>query len=248
MDKEINSELLICRDISVVLRNRADRRQYIESYLLHNIVYSNGQFWGKFANVHPPAGHDELPQQNMLSYAYNNFSPVVCTMSLSDRMERYYSADAYSEITFVANGRYRKIWSGPGGGYNSAILESVRSGLKMKALIESNDSYIYVLPIHTLEVYEEERDFFAETEFDGYPERFRHFKEIELLGKRFTEFVKDEPNAPYAHTGYDFSKPYFLSSFLIKRDSVLHRVYDENYKLSFEEFAISKVEIWVESD
>jgi len=190
MGNTIIDDLLCCRDISVVLRKRPEGRQYVESYLLKNLVLSNGQFRGKFANVHPALVTDKLPQMNLLSYVYNNFSPVVCTMSLADRMERYYSADAYSEIKFRANGHYSRIWKGPGGDYNTAILEAVKSGLKMKALIESTDGYTYILPLHTVEVYEKEFDFNAETEFDGYPERLRHFKNIESLGHEFVDFLK----------------------------------------------------------
>jgi len=47
--------------------------------------------------------------------------------------------------------------------------------LNIKTVIESDDGYTYVLPIHTLEVYQEEGVFAEETEYDGYPEQFRHF-------------------------------------------------------------------------
>ncbi len=248
MEDDIISDIFKGRDISVILKNRAEGAQYIESYLLKNLVVSEGKFWGKLANVHPPVGHEQLPQMNPLAYAYNNFSPVVCTMSLAGRMERYYSADAYSEIKFLANNRFKKIWCGPGGEYSAAILESVASGLKMKALIESVDGYTYVMPLHTFEVYEKENDFIAETEFDGYPERFRLFKDIEVLGGRFTKFMKENPGIPYASTDFDFSKPYFLSSFLIKKDSILHRMHDQDNKVHLVDFKYRKVEVWVECD
>jgi len=248
MGNTIIDDLLCCRDISVVLRKRPEGRQYVESYLLKNLVLSNGQFWGKFANVHPPSGHEQISQFNMMSYAYNNFSPVVCTMSLSDRMERYYSSDAYSQVHFRANGHYKKIWTGPADGNISDILESVNSGLKMKAIIESTDGYIYVMPLHTFEVYENDNKFVAETEFDGYPERFRYFKDVEMMGQRFTDFTRETPEIIYAQTGYEFQKPYFLTSFLIKNNSILHRIYDKDNRLHLVDFSFKKVEIWAESN
>jgi len=100
--------------------------------------------------------------------------------------------------------------------------------LNIKTVIESDDGYTYVLPIHTLEVYQEEGVFAEETEYDGYPEQFRHFYEMEKLGERFTEAVKKMIEGQYVLTGYAFSKPFFLTSFIIKKDEILHRYYDEN--------------------
>ena len=243
---DIIQELINCKDISVVLRNRTSQKQYVESYLLKNIVLLNGKFWGKFSNVHPPFGHNGLSKSNMIAYAYNNFSPLVCTMSLPERMERYYSTEAYSELRFIANCSYKKIWSGPSGGYNSAIQEAVVSGLKMKVLIESLDGYVYIMPLHTFEVYEKEKEFVAESEFDGYPELLRSFDKATYLGERLQELKRLSPHLEYASTGYEFSKPYFLSSFLITNNKILKRDFTGGDEYELNEYTCGRVEIWAE--
>ena len=210
MQENIVDDVLLCRDVSVVLANReGNDRSYIESYPLNNFIVYKDKFWGKFANVHPPFGHDERDNIYSLSYAYNNFSPVVCSMSLSERMERFVSSDAYSSIKFFSTKHYKKIWSVGRVDEVKNVYKSVSEGGKLKALIESDDGYTYIVPLHTVECNISDESFSAESEFDGYPEKLRYFKKMEDLGGIFQKNMNKRDYIPYQTTDRRYNTAFF---------------------------------------
>lgn len=246
MDEKLNAYILNCRDVSVVLKNRESKLPYIESYRLNGITYCGGRFWGKFSNVHSPVGHKKVGTFDLLSYAYNNFTPVVCTHSINSRMERFISANAYSEISFVATGDFRKIWGSEKGYSNNILQEAVLSGLKMKVKIESSDGYIYIIPVHTIVNYEDNGDFVLETEFDGFPEKLRHFTYIESIAAAFERNFKEYPQASYLHTDYEFDREFFLTYFSISKQGIKHYVRCEEGNIDPVEFDFKYYEVWIE--
>jgi len=249
MQENIVDDVLLCRDISVVLANgEVNERSYIESYLLNNFIVFRDKFWGKFANVHPPFGHDDRDNIYSLSYAYNNFSPVVCSMSLSERMERFVSSDAYSSIKFFSTRHYKKIWSNGKNDEIKNIFENVSKGVKLKALIESEEGYIYIVPLHTVECNVNDDSFSAESEFDGYPEKLRYFNKMEELGGLFQRNMGKDDYVPYQTTNRRYNTQFFLTSFLIKNSSVSIRKHDQENKMTTSEMNYERVEIWCECD
>ena len=249
MKENIVNDVLLCSDVSVVLANgETSERKYIESYPLTNFIVFEDKFWGKFANVHPPFGHDERENVYSLSYAYNNFSPVVCTMSLCERMERFVSSDAYSSIQFLSTKHYKKIWSIGKNSEVKNIYEKIRCGIKLKALIESEEGYIYIVPLHTVECDVNDNLFSAESEFDGYPEKLRYFKKMEQLGSIFLKNMTKDNYAPYQSTDRRYNIPFFLTSFLIKNDSISIRKHDQKNKITTSDMSCKRVEVWCESD
>ncbi len=247
MGENLNLDILACKNINVILKVRESELPYTESYRFNNIVFSEGRFWGKFANVHSPIGHEEVGSLDLLSYSYNNFSPVVCTHSLNNRMERFYSANAYSEISFVSNGNYRKIWSCGRNNSSDLLTEAMASGLSMKAKIESTDGYVYIVPVHTIVMYEDKSDFVIETEFDGYPEKLRHFKYIEAIASKLNGCIGGSFQAPYTHTGYEFNSAFFLTYFVIKRNQLKHVRIVDGGNLTSSVVDYKEIEIWSES-
>ncbi len=247
MDAILNQNILQCKNISVLLTNRESEDSYVESYRLNNIVYSNNKFWGKFSNTHCPIGHEKMGTLDLMSYAYNNFSPVVSTHCINSRMERFSSANAYANISFVSTGHFRKIWSNQQAVSSAPLHEAVLSGLKMKAKIESEDGYTYIVPIHTIVKYEDVDDFVMETEFDGFPEKLRHFKYIDSMESQFLQYLKKNPHVSYIHTDYEFDSEFFLTYFVIRKNEVTHRKLTGKDITISEEFACKSVEIWIEA-
>ncbi len=247
MDDRLNQDLLECKNISVVLKSRKSEDPYIESYRLNNLVYSGGRFWGKFSNAHSPHAYTKVgigPWES-LSYAYNNFAPVVCTLSLSSRMERYSSANAYADISFISTGLYRKLWTLGERDLNNVLHEAVIAGLKMKMKIESADGYVYILPVHAIVFFEEKDEFTIETEFDGIPEKLRYFQFAEGMALKFHEFMKKNPNSPYVYTDTNFNGEFFLTYFGIKNNRLTQRKIDGD-SMTDVEFKYENVEIWIE--
>ncbi len=247
MDSELNQDILNCKNVSVVLRKRESSNVYIEGYRLNNIVYQNGRFWGKFANAHCPHGHKGVGPWELLSYAYNNYSPVVCILSVSQRMERYSSANAYSDISFVASGNYRKIWSIDEGNSNGELQKSIVFGRKLKAKIESTDGFIYVVPVHTIVMFEETGSFEIETEFDAIPNKIRNFDSMEDIASQFSSFLEKNPSVPYVSTDSKFNRDFFLTYFAITNTSIYQRLIDGNGDIKNDKFKFNKVEIWAEN-
>jgi len=249
MNENIVDDVLLCRDVSVVLANREEKeKNYIESYQLNNFIVFEDKFWGKCANVHSPIGHDDRDNMYSLSYAYNNFSPLVCSMSLSERMERFISDDAYSSIKFISTKNYKKIWSNGKANEAKNIFEKVGGGAKLKALIESEDGYIYIVRLHTVECSVNDDIFVAESEFDGYPEKLRYFKKMEELGGMFLKNMSKDNYTPYQATKRRYDTPFFLSSFVIKDRSVSIRKHDLKSKIITSDIKFKRVEIWCECD
>ncbi len=248
MDENLNQDLLHCKNISVVLKNRNSGRAYIESYRLNNIIFSGGRFWGKFSNAHCPHGHKNVGPFDPLSYAYNNYTPVVCTLSLNNRMEKFTSANAYSDISFVATGSYRKIWSKGADDEVLPVYNAIESGLKMKVIIESADGYFYIMPVHTIVMFEDNKDFVLETEFDGVPEKLRHFSYIETIANQFREYSKANPKVSYFHTDPVFNSEYFLTYFAITKTEVFQKRVDDNGAFESVSFDCNRAEIWLECE
>jgi len=241
----ITDDILNCRDLWVVLENRYGEK-YVESYELPNILYSNGEFWGKFRNVHSAYSHQVEDQTQALSYAYNNFSNIVCSCGLTSKIHRYYSSFAYSSLNFIAKGAFRKIWDSNEGGKLSELSESIRGGLRLKVRIESSDGYTYILPAHTVEAFEEKDTFVLETEFDGYPDQIRGFQAIKQFDKKFDESLASCVPPNYPTTGFIRTNEFFLTSFFVSPSGVVQREFRENGKLIQKSFDYDSAQIWVE--
>lgn len=246
-DKLIDS-ILSCSDLIVVLENRYGD-QYIESYMLPNILYSKGQFWGKFRNVHASDLHIDINNSNSISYAYNNFSNVVSTSCLSDRLERYYSAYSYSSVNFHTRGSYSKIWSNIANNKNIELIsKAVKEGARLKIKLEDNDGYTYILPVHTIEVFEKANNFTLETEYDGYPERLRYFQAIEKLSSYMDSELVNYSAPNYPATKFE-ETIFFLTSYIIKKNgSISKRSISDTLSIDTEEIQYSYVELWVENN
>ncbi|MFT6733848.1 MAG: hypothetical protein ACI892_000447 [Marinobacter maritimus] len=245
-DKLIDS-ILSCSDLIVVLENRYGD-QYIESYLLPNILYSKGQFWGKFRNNHSSDTHIGINNLNSISYAYNNFSNIVSTSCLHDRLERYYSAHSYSSVNFHTRGNYSKIWSNIENNNITLISKAVKEGARLKVKLEDNDGYTYILPAHTVEVFEKDNNFTLETEYDGYPERLRHFQAIEKLSSYMDSELVNYSAPNYPATNFE-ETIMFLTSYIIKKNGfILKRSISNTLSIDREELQYNNVEIWVENN
>ncbi len=248
MEDRLNKDILACKNISVVLEKRESESPYIESYRLNSLIYKEGEFWGKFSNSHCPHGHPEVGNWELLSYAYNNFSPVVCTLSLNSRMERYSSANAYSNISFTATGHYKKIWSMDENSGSGVLHEAVVSGLRMKARIATADGFVYVLPVHTIVMYKDTGDFFLQTEFDGIPKKITDFEAVNNISCQLYEYMEKNPGTPYVATEPKFNSDYFLTYFCIKNNMLTQRVFDNGGNLLNEEVDYIEVDIWIEAN
>ncbi len=249
MEIDLIDSILSCEDLYVILENRWGDR-YVESYKLPNILYSDGKYWGKFRNVHGAYGHPNIEDNQILSYAYNNFSNVVCTSGMINRYERFYSSHAYGSLKFITRNKYNKIWQSNSNNNNNnidSLLNSVKNGLNLKLLIKSIDNYTYILPIHTAEIYEKEKRFSIYTEYDGYPESLRHFELISQLSDTFDSLINTNQEYQYPVKSPINNSNFFLTFFYFNDNSLKKVTTSESGYIDDVKFDYEKVEIWSEA-
>jgi hypothetical protein len=204
---DILPEIEAGSDIWVVLRNRFGELKYVESYHLTNILMSGDRFWGKFREIHASHGlatltNEAFNRETPMAFAYNNFAPVVCSLSMTGKVVRLFSANAYAEMRFIATRRYTRLWEM--GGDTAPVTRAVLEGRPLKLMIRSSDDYLYSIPIHTVEA-TEDQGFAAYTWFDGYPEVLRYFEGIMDFGVKLQESDK--------HFAYSSSEPSITTFF-----------------------------------
>ncbi len=241
----IVDDILQGRDLYVVLENRIGRK-YVESYNLSTIVIKDDKFWAKFSNSHPPIGHDKINPMHSISYIYNNFCEVVCCMCLSMNIQRFCSSNSYSKMDFYCKGQFQRIWHSQQGGDLKLMENAVRHASRVKVVIRARDGFCYIVPVHTIEIYQDQGGFGFDTEFDGMPERIKNNEDIFNLESQIKKVVENSPPEAYIGTEYQADKPFFLTSFMISDESVCQRKLDIHGNLINENFEFESVEVLVE--
>ncbi len=233
-------------DLYVVLESRRGRK-YIESYNLSTILVHGNKFWAKFKNNHAPIGHEHINPLHSISYIYNNFCDVVCTMSLSMGVQRFCSSNSYSKLDFFVKGSYDRIWDNTNQGDVKLMEELVRCAAPMKVIIKAKDGFTYIIPAHTVEVYDDDRSFAIDTEYDGFPCRIKDLNSIDVLDKKLKEVTRISPLESHAGTKYQHDKPFFLTSFMISENSICQREIDDGGNLVNKIFEFYSVEVLAET-
>ncbi len=208
-------------NLYVILENRYGR-PYVESYELTNVFMKGDRFWGKFRSVHASVGHLDIEQGQRLSYAYNNYCDLVCLSGFDQQVVRYYSAEAYTRMDFKTQGSSQCIWRSGESDLNG-LFSCVNNAQQLKIRIESLDGYVYVMPLHTVEVYKDLSGFVAYTEYDGYPEYIRHFDEHHELEEKFKSVRESKPGEFYANTSFLNNMEFFTTHFVITAEYLKHR-------------------------
>lgn len=237
------SELLKCKDLYVVLENRFQRK-YIESYNLNNIFIRDLKFWAKFKNVHCASGHIGIDDRQSLSYAYNNFVDLVCCFGLDKKTCRYYSSYAYSSIRFITKGCFSKIWSSYEGGDIEYMYGCVSNAHKFKVIIKSKDKSIYILPVHTLEVYEDYSNFMLYTEFDGFPDSIRDYENQVTYSDTMNSKISSLDKDGYPSMNFMSNVQFFSTHFVLNSNTLIHKISGDN-GLEAKKVEFDLIEIWV---
>lgn len=245
MDNKLTDSILSCSDLFVILKSRYGGN-FIESYYLSNILYSSEKFWGKFRNIHTADTHRDIKNTALLSYAYNNFSDVVCSSSLPEKLERYYSSHAYSSLKFITKNKYIKIWNSHDLKDIAPIRNAINNGRKLKVKIEDKEGYIYIIPAHTVEVHDNGSLSF-ETEYDGYPERLRYFQSVQQIDHQFKSILDKIEPPNYPASSYDPCQFYLTSFIRMINGDLIHRSYQKGSdNFHHEKFNFKTLELWSE--
>ncbi len=212
-------------DLFIVLENRFGRH-YKESYNLDTLIVHNDLFWGKFSSVHSPMGHELVKSATPLAYAYNNFSDVVCTMNYADRIQRYYSTKVYSRIQYKTKGNFKLAIDGDSSQKtidHSILNHAVENALKIKLIICEESNLIQVVPVHTVELYEDQRDVGIDTNFEAVPSLLYNLDYFFRLEVRLQE-VLDSEGTGKASTEYIGNSQFTLISYVIVGSDIYKRV------------------------
>jgi len=246
MKTSIIESILECADLHVVLKNKLGDT-YTESHELPNILFSEGKFWGKTRNTKINDNKTEfnIEENNLLPYAYNNFSNIICTSGITNKYERFHSSREYESIKFITRNKYNKIWSSIHNDNTNELLNSVNKGFQLKFLLKSLDNYTYILPIHTIEVYENETRFSLYTDYDGYPDKLRYFSSISKSSEKFDILIARSDATVYPTTKCSSNNDFFLTYFYFD-NGILKQLTSINSKISHSSLNFEKIEIWSE--
>ncbi len=221
----IIKSILNGEDLFIVLENRFGRH-YKESYNLDTLIIYNDLFWGKFSSVHSPMGHELVKAVTPLAYAYNNFSDVVCTMNYADRIQRYYSTKVYSRIQYKTKGNFKLAINGDNSQKtidHSILNYAVENALKIKLIICEENNLIQIVPVHTVELYEDQGDVGIDTNFEAVPSLLYNFDYFFGLEVRLQE-VLDKEKTGKASTDYIMNSQFTLISYVIVGSDIYKRV------------------------
>ena len=240
IDKIKNGE-----DLFVRLGNNRGRH-YVESYDLSTIVIFKDKFWGKFRNVHSPLGHDELGGVTPLSYAYNNFCNVVCTMSLSHGIQRFCSSRNYESINFLTKNKNREIWNSQNSSDLNLLKEAVNQADRMKLVVKGKNELTYIVPIHTVELYDDGLSFGLDTELDGIPFSLINFEYMESLSKKLDDVSAASPKEAYINTRYQSNVDFHLISFYLGKSGICQKAMGPDGKMQTVTFDYEYFKIYAE--
>ncbi|MEY8213551.1 MAG: hypothetical protein RPR97_03600 [Colwellia sp.] len=229
----IIEDILNGKDLLVVLENRYGKH-YKESYDLDTVIIKGNLFWGKFPCVHSPVGHKPIDITTPLAYAYNNFSDVVCTMNYENKIQRYVSTKIYSRMQYKTKGNYRLAVDGlnESSSIDHHLLNNaVENSLKIKMIICEDDSFIHVVPVHTIELYEDQLSVGIDTNFESVPSLLYNFNYFDKLEANFNERLKDSPESKAASTDYIGNSHFTLISYVIVGSDIRKLVLNSQGKI-----------------
>lgn len=236
-----------CGDLWVRLTNRHGTPTYTESYNLSTLMLCGPRVWGKFRPVHSPLYLREMMGRDLVhpgvgvSYHYNNFARVVCSSSMATNSVRMFSSHTYRSMEFVSRGTFRPLWTRGRDTTYEPIAEAVRRCHRLKARVVA-DGYTYIVPIHTMEAWDDGGGFSCQTEYDAFPDLLRYFTRIaaieENLDRGLGEAAEGESNNFLSN-----HEPFFGTYFCITSEQIYHMDFAS---AAWTAFTADEVSIWGE--
>ncbi|MEY8213552.1 MAG: hypothetical protein RPR97_03605 [Colwellia sp.] len=222
----IIDEIINGKDFLVVLESRYGRH-YKESYSLDTIIVKGNMFWGKFANVHSPVGHELINISTPLSYAYNNFSDVVCIMNHAAGIQIFTSSKSYSRMQFKVRGRFELALSGDNVNENinfKILNNAVENALKINLVVCDENNIVHVIAVHTVELYDDKKYIGVDTNYESVPTQLYDFDLFFKLESRFNEVVGGLSEGESVGTNYMFNSHFSIISYAMKDGGIYKRV------------------------
>ncbi len=221
----IVDDIINGKDLFVVLESSYGRH-YKESYRLDTIILKGNIFWGKVSNVHSPVGHESIGVTTPLSYAYNNFSDVVCTMNYADKIQRYISSNMYSRMQYKTRGDYKAVICGGGDSIiNYEVLNTaIENSLNIKMVICEDNNLIHVVPVHTVELYDDKISVGIDTNFESVPSLLYNFNFFDKLECQFNNAIIHSPKSTKVSTEYMANSSFTIISYMISNNDIYKMV------------------------
>lgn len=255
--------VLECKDLSVILKDRYGRSGR-ERHALSNILYKDGKFWAKHSMAYAPdalgdmnkgqgsvnqkEGHGQ--QHQALSQSFSNFCDMDCISNLCAQSMQLITSKTYSEKAFVTHGQFRKVWSLQEGGDITVLRDCVAQGIKLKVLVQDHDQYVYVTPMHLMEVYLERDGFISYSDYDGYPEILKDFHQNKQQGEALNTAMglrkEKSKEGQYARSTIIENTNYFLTMFVMSDKALFKRRINKDGDISQHSFPCVRAEIWAE--
>lgn len=238
-------DLLQCKDLSVILDDRYGKPGK-ERHALTNLLLKGGRFWAKTNRVYAPDALGVESSSIALSQSFNNFCDIDGVSSVCNQSLQFMTAKAYRKKTFVSYGQYRKVWSLQKGGNVEGLRDCVQQGIKLKILVEDNAQYVYIVPLHLLEVYLERNGFIGYSDYDGYPILLKDFDKNRQYAEQLNRAMSSAAAKQCSRIVFDGQVDYFLSLFVIEEKQLSQRTIDKEGEIKQVLFPCKRAEIWAE--
>lgn len=209
---DIVDQVLRGADLRVVLKANPKYNEdcYVESYDLPHIIVSGGVFWAAMRTAHLPNSFLTVGRQlgqdkffvditKPIQYCYSNFYRFVIVSTYIGKLVRYYNADAYETIDFMASDGYELVYQSSKPLDCDMIREKTRQGKKMKVCFELRDGVFHISPLHTAEVYEGKAPKFY-TDADALPQVVFDHDFCDQASNTFTNLSKARENGESGET------------------------------------------------
>ncbi len=259
------ADLMDGKSLWVVLYpdTRREGQPEVESYHLRHILMKDESFWGTFGSVHYSEalkqlailGGDDPGKINPSipsAYAYSNQYQVVCMFSYIMSVMRFSDVRAYRKIKLIHKNDYELIWSSDTAGPIDSLHECVENGRQLKLLLTDETGASKIHPVHTPEIYPDEKKVRFFTAYDAYPKALLDKKALTTISDNLVidrnEGYADDGNASYLSTPLMYNTQFDSTMFLVDvfADGTISTTQWEIYKKGLNNWPGKTVHVFAE--
>jgi len=155
-------------------------------------------------------------------------------MNYANKIQRYVSTKIYSRMQYKTKGNYKIAVNGVNDSSNidhKLLDNAVENSLKIKMIICEDGDFIHVVPVHTIELYEDQISVGIDTNFESVPSLLYNFNYFDKLEVHFNERLKNAPESQAASTDYIGNSPFTLISYVIVGSDIRKLVLNSQGKI-----------------
>jgi hypothetical protein len=228
-----SKELLNGESLRVILHpdSKRDAQPSSESYELKHIFVDGDIFWGSFGTIAHSVTLEQTAQQESqkdkginssipCAYAYSNHYPFATIFSYLMNVTRFTETLAYEHIRFISKQTDQIIWEDHKENDFDAIKTCVEEGRKFKIALTDDQGVSVIHPVHTPEIYNQEKRLRVYTAYDAMPKILREQESLKKIGENLSKShqnknAENQDSLTYLSTPLIFSSSFYSTFYAI---------------------------------